>query len=331
MNSSPQMKNLNLLTFTPKGIYCPLADVYIDPCLPVKKALITHGHADHSRPGHQAYLCTHSAKPAIKYRLGSHTNIQSVEYGEAICMNGVEFSFYPAGHIIGSAQIRVEYKGEIWVASGDYKTENDGISEAFESVKCHTFITESTFGLPIYNWQPQAVIAKELNDWWAKNKSEGKTSILGAYALGKAQRILRLLNPSIGKIYTHGTVENINKVIRTQGIQLPETTRVTQQVKQKALAGSLVICPPGSLQTNWITKFPAVITGLCSGWMQKEKIGKKNKVNKRFVLSDHADWKGLNNAVKSTGATKVFTIHGYKEPFARWLNDQGLDASATFI
>lgn len=243
----------------------------------------------------------------------------------------MKFSFHPAGHIIGSAQIRVEYKDEVWVASGDYKTENDGISEAFESVKCHTFITESTFGLPIYNWQPQDIIAKELNAWWAKNNAEGKTSILGAYALGKAQRILRLLNPSIGKIYTHGTVENINKVIRAQGISLPDTIRITQQIKRKALVGNLVICPPGSLQTNWITKFPAAITGLCSGWMQQEKAGTKNRVDNRFVLSDHADWKGLNDAVKATGANKVFTIHGYTESFAKWLNDQGVDASAALI
>jgi len=291
--------------------------------------LITHGHADHVRPGNQAYLCTHSAKPVVKYRLGSHTNIQSVAYGETTFINGVTFSFHPAGHIIGSAQIKVAYQGEIWVASGDYKTENDGINEAFESVKCHTFITESTFGRPIYNWQSQAIIAKEINDWWAKNRAEGKTSVLGVYALGKAQRVLRLLDSSIGKIYTHGTVENINKVIRSQGINLPDTIRIRQQIKRKAFEGSIVICPPGSLQTNWMAKFPAVVTALCSGWMQEENMGKENRVNNRFVLSDHADWEGLNTAVKATGAAKIITTHGYTESFAKWLTEQGLDASAS--
>ena len=167
--------------------------------MPVKKALITHGHADHSRFGHQHYLCTDSAKPVIKYRLGSNTNIQSVAYGENTFINGVQFSFHSAGHILGSAQIRVAYQGQVWVASGDYKLEVDGISEVFESVKCHAFITESTFGLPDYNWEAQAIIAQKINAWWRKNQAAGKTSILGAYALGKAQRLLPVS-------YTHLTL-----------------------------------------------------------------------------------------------------------------------------
>jgi len=301
--------------------------VYIDPFLPVKRALITHGHADHSRFGHQYYLCTNSAKPVIKYRLGSHTNIQSVAYGESIFINGVKFSFHPAGHIIGSAQIRVEYQGQVWVASGDYKLEADGISETFESVKCHTFITESTFGLPVYNWEKQSVIAQKINDWWRQNQQEGKTSILGAYALGKAQRILNLLDTSIGRIYTHGAVENINQVIRAQGIHLPPTTRITQQLKRKAFVGNLIICPPGYLQTNWIKRFPAAITGICSGWMQDKISNQKTVINDRFALSDHADWQGLNKAIKATDAESIFVIHGYTEAFAKWLNEGGLKAT----
>ena len=189
---------MSLLKFTDRGIYCEQANVYIDPWKPVNKALITHGHSDHSRWGHSHYLCTHTSKPIIKYRLGN-INIQSLDWNEKIAINGVHFSFHPAGHILGSAQIRVEYKGEIWVASGDYKLEDDQIAEPFESVPCHTYITESTFGLPVYQWKPQSFIFEEINSWWAQNKAEGKVSVLTGYALGKAQRLLRFLDPSIGK------------------------------------------------------------------------------------------------------------------------------------
>ena len=296
--------------------------------MPVKKALITHGHADHSRFGHQHYLCTDSAKPVIKYRLGSNTNIQSVAYGENTFINGVQFSFHPAGHILGSAQIRVAYQGQVWVASGDYNLEADGISEVFESVKCHAFITESTFGLPDYSWEPQAIIAQKINAWWRKNQAAGKTSILGAYALGKAQRLLHLLDANIGKVYTHGAVENINKVIRTQGINLPPTTRITQQLKRKAFAGNLIICPPGYLQTSWVKRFPAAVTGICSGWMQDKLDNQKTVINNRFALSDHADWEGLNKAVEATEAENIFVIHGYTEAYTEWLNKKGLKATA---
>jgi len=296
--------------------------------LPVKKALITHGHADHSRFGHQYYLCTDSAKPVIKYRLGSNTNIQSVAYSENTFINGVQFSFHPAGHILGSAQIRVAYQGQVWVASGDYKLEADGISEVFESVKCHAFITESTFGLPNYSWESQVIIAQKINAWWRKNRAAGKTSILGAYALGKAQRLLHLLDANIGKIYTHGAVENINKVIRAQGINLPPTTRITQQLKRKAFVGNLIICPPGYLLTSWIKRFPAAVTGICSGWMQDKENNQKTVINDRFALSDHADWEGLNKAVEATEAENIFVIHGYTEAYAEWLNKKGVKATA---
>jgi len=283
--------------------------------------LITHGHADHSRFGHQYYLCTHQAKPVIRHRLGSSINIQSVAYYESVFINGVKFSFHPAGHIIGSAQIRVEYKGEIWVASGDYKLENDGLCKPFEPVKCHAFITESTFGLPNYKWKPQQVIAEEINSWWSKNKLEGKTCVLGAYALGKAQRVLQMLDLNIGRVYTHGAVENINKVLREQDVYLPETTKVTQTVKRKDTIGSLVICPPGSLGTSWIRKFPHVSTGIASGWMTANR---NYVIDRGFALSDHADWEGLNQAVKATRAEKVFVTHGYTVEFSKWLNQQGI-------
>ena len=292
----------------------------------MQKALITHGHADHSRPGHKHYLCTHAAKPVIKHRLGAKAVIQSVGFNESVFINGVKFSFHPAGHIIGSAQIRASYKGENWVASGDYKTEDDGFCEAFEPVKCHAFITESTFAMPIYKWEPQTTIAEEINAWWRKNKAAGITSLLGGYSLGKAQRLLQLLDPSIGKIYTHGAVENINEILRSQGLQLKDTIRMTEKLKRKELDGSMVICPPGSLRTNFVNKFSQVSTAMGSGWMMSRKARKNRSVDRGFVLSDHADWNGLNETIKATGAEKIFVTHGYTASFTKYLNEQGIDA-----
>lgn len=315
-----------LLKFTDRGIYCSQADVYIDPWKPVDKALITHGHADHSRWGHKYYLCTHSAKPVITYRLGAKINIESVGFGEAVFIKGVKFSFHPAGHILGSAQIRVEYKGEVWVASGDYKVENDGISEPFEPIKCNAFITESTFGLPVYDWKPQEDTYREINEWWAINQEKGKTSVMTAYALGKAQRILQHLDEHIGPIYTHGAVENVNEVIRAQGVKLKHTIKVTDSLKKDDFKGSLILATPGALGTSWLKRFPNYQTGTASGWMSLRGARRRRAVDRGFVLSDHADWKGLNTAVLDTGAERVYVTHGYTHIYAKWLETKGIKA-----
>jgi len=313
-----------LLEFTEKGIYCPQADVFIDPWRPVKRALITHGHADHARSGHKHYLCTRPAWPVMRYRLGP-IKAEAVAYGEPVMIDGVRFSFHPAGHIVGSAQIRIEYKGEIWVVSGDYKLENDQLSTPFEPVKCHTFITESTFGLPVYNWQQQYFIYKAINDWWRQNKADGKTSVITGYALGKAQRILQGLNPSLGTIYTHGAIENINEVIRQQGINLQPTVRITPGIKRSVFPGNIVIATPGTVGTAWMCRFNNPCVASASGWVSNSDTRSRKAVDHGFVLSDHADWKALNQAVKETGAERVFVTHGYKKAFSRWLKKQGLD------
>lgn len=315
-----------LLQFNEKGIFCPRADVYIDPWKPVRRALITHGHADHSRPGSKQYLCTHFARPVIKYRLGSHIKIQSVAYREKVVINGVEFSFHPAGHIIGSAQIRVAYRGEVWVVSGDYKLEKDGLCTAFEPVPCHTFITESTFGMPVFDWRPQQEVFQEINEWWKENKAAGKVSVLSAYALGKAQRLLHGLDTSIGKIYTHGAVENINQVFRAQKVTLPETIRVTNDYAKQDFTGHLVIAPPGALGGNWVKRFSEVSVGTASGWMAVRGMRRRRGSDRGFILSDHADWKELNTAVEATGADTVYVTHGYTAVFAKWLCEKGLNA-----
>lgn len=317
-----------LLEFNENGIYCPPAKVHIDPWKPVERALITHGHADHSRWGHRSYLCTESARPVIRHRLGS-INVETVKYGETKTINGVQFSFHPAGHIIGSAQIRVEHKGEVWVASGDYKIEDDGLAEAFEPIPCHTFITESTFGLPIYRWQPQAEVFQEINDWWADNRAAGKVSMLGAYALGKAQRLMAGLNTDIGTIYTHGAVENVNQVLRKQGIRLPPTQRVRGDTSPKDCIGGIVIAPPSALSSHWARKFKPLSTGIASGWMALRGARRRRGADRGFILSDHADWRGLNEAIAATGAEQVIATHGYTEIFSRWLREEkGLKAMA---
>ncbi len=315
-----------LLEFNDKGIYCPPADVYIDPWKPVERALITHGHADHSRWGHKYYLCTESAKPVIRYRLGD-VQIQTIRYGEQLSHNGVRFSFHPAGHIVGSAQVRVEHQGEVWVVSGDYKLEDDGLSEPFEPVPCHTFITESTFGLPVYRWKKQEEIFAEINNWWKKNKAERRVSLLTAYALGKAQRLMRGLDESIGPIFTHGAIENTNRVMRRQGVRLPKAKRVSGKFKKEDYIGGMVIAPPSAINAPWMRKFSPVSIGIASGWMALRGARRRRAADRGFVLSDHADWEGLNEAITATGAERVFVTHGYTHIFTRWLREErGLEA-----
>lgn len=314
-----------VLEFTPAGIYCPAADIHIDPWRPVPRALITHGHADHARAGHGAYLATDGAAPVIRHRLGP-VPVQTTAYGTEHRIGDATISFHPAGHVPGSAQIRVEVAGEVWVVSGDYKTVDDGLSEPFEPVRCHAFITESTFGLPIYDWPDEAVLAGELNAWWAGCAAAGLRAVLGVYALGKAQRILRLLDPSIGPILTHGAVEATNNVLREQGLSLPDTVPVVDAVDAKSHPDAIVLAPPSALGSAWMTRFGAVSTGFASGWMRLRGVRRRRAPDRGFVISDHADWKGLNAAVSATGAERIFVTHGYTAQFARWLSEQGYDA-----
>lgn len=317
------MKN-PLLIFNKNGIYCPLADIYIDPWRKVDKALITHAHSDHSRGGNKQYIATKLSIPIMRHRLGD-INAIGLDYGESLIINGVKFSFHPAGHIIGSAQIRVEYKGEVWVASGDYKLENDGISTPFETIKCHTFITECTFGLPVYQWQPQHLVFEEINNWWQKNKSEGKASVIVAYSLGKAQRIIQNVDHTIGEIFTHGAVENINEVFRQNGTPIKATTQAVKEIDKNRYKGALIITPNAGTG-SWLKKFGNYELAYASGWMSLRGARRRRAADRGFVISDHADWHGLNTAIKNTGAENVIATHGNTLSFARWLNEQGYNA-----
>lgn len=314
-----------VLEFREEGIYCPAGGFHIDPWRPVERAVVTHGHADHAYPGHRRYLASEAAAPVMRHRLGDIA-IETLRYGERRDLGGVTVSLHPAGHVPGSAQVRVEHCGEVWVASGDYKTAPDALSEPWEPVRCHAFITECTFGLPVFDWRPEHVLAEQLNQWWVTNHDAGRFSIIGAYALGKAQRIMAMVDPSIGPILTHGAVENTVRVLRAQGIELPPTVRVTPETDLKAYAGALVIAPPSALAGGWIRRFGPASTGIASGWMALRGVRRRRSADRGFVISDHADWAGLNSAIAATGATRIFATHGYTTVFRQWLESQGYDA-----
>jgi len=314
-----------LIEFTDKGLYCAAGDFYIDPWKPVDRAVITHAHSDHAKWGSKNYLCHHHTKPLLQLRLGEG-HYESKEWGESVNLNGVNISLYPAGHIIGSSQVRVEQHGEVWVFSGDYKTENDGISGSFEPVRCNTFITESTFGLPIYKWKKQSDIFDGIQNWVLKNHSERKTSVLIAYSLGKAQRILKPLAETGLSIFAHGAIHNTQEVLIKNGWALPQVTRVEAGAPNEIFKGNIVVAPPSADGTPWMKRFYPYSVGVCSGWMQVRGNARRRNVDAGFVLSDHADWEGLLSAVKATGAEKVFVTHGFQSAFSRYLNEHGIAA-----
>ncbi|UCF93709.1 MAG: ligase-associated DNA damage response exonuclease [Desulfobacterales bacterium] len=320
------MPNSRLLELTAAGLYCRIGDFYIDPWRPVGKAVITHAHADHAREGNQSYLVSDQGAPLLRLRLGPGAEIQSVPYGESLNINGLHLSLHPAGHILGSAQIRIEHRNEVWVVSGDYKIEPDPTCTPLEPVRCHTFVTESTFGLPIFRWRPQAAILAEITHWWRQNRARGQTSIMYAYALGKAQRILAGLEPSLGPILTHGAVETVNQVYRAAGVFLPPTQSVADLKSKKDCAGALVLAPPSANGTPWSRKFMHPVQAFASGWMQIRGNRRRRALDRGFVLSDHTDWSGLLGTIRETGAANIWVTHGYADELARWLQEKGLNA-----
>jgi putative mRNA 3-end processing factor len=317
---------LELITFTKEGIYCPQGKFYIDPWLPVDHAIITHGHADHARWGNKHYLCHTFTEPILRLRIDANLSITTLGYNEPTFINGVKLSLHPAGHIIGSAQVRLEYEGYVAVISGDYKTEYDGISTAFEPVKCHAFVTESTFGLPIYNWVPQTELFDDIKTWIAGNQAQDKTSVFMAYSLGKAQRLMKGLEGT-ARIFVHNSINNLNKAIESCGIPLPITERVTMETPKAETQKNIVILPPALLGTNLIKKLPNAAVAICSGWMQVRGSRRWQAADAGFAVSDHADWGGLLTAIKATGAEKVYVTHGSTATFSKYLNEIGIESA----
>ena len=309
-----------------EGLYCVPGDFYIDPWRPVPRAVITHAHGDHARVGHGHYLSASPGVDILKARLGQDIHIDGLAYGEGVLHNGVRISLHPAGHVLGSAQVRMEHQGEVWVASGDYKVEPDRTCVPFEPVRCDTFITESTFGLPIYRWRPEQEIFDDINSWWRNNAAEGRCSVVFAYAFGKAQRILSGLDPSIGPIICHGAAEPLNRVYREAGVHLPPTVMVSG-VEKADIKRALVIAPPSASGTTWMKRFGDYSDAFASGWMQLRGARRRRGVDRGFVLSDHADWPGLMSAIRATEAPRVIVTHGSIPIMVRWLRQVGLDAS----
>ena len=316
-----------LIELTDSGLYCRAGDFHIDPWKPVERAVTTHAHSDHARFGSKKYLAAEPGRRLLEARVGP-ADIDTLPYGEAVDLGGVRVSFHPAGHVLGSAQVRVEHHGEIWVVTGDYKLERDPTCTPFEPVRCHTFITESTFALPVYRWDAPEILFGSMNSWWRANRDAGKASIVFAYSLGKAQRVLAGVDASIGPIFTHGAVEKLTKAYRESGVALPPTTAVGDAVGggKKAWAGALIVAPPSADGSPWARKFEPASSAVASGWMQVRGARRRRAMDRGFVLSDHADWPGLLTAVRETGATKVLATHGFASIFARYLRDRGTDA-----
>lgn len=312
-----------MLEVTPDGLYCRAGDFHIDPWRGVPRALITHAHSDHARFGSESYLCATHSVGLLRQRLGSSINVTGMPYGETLRIGEAKVSFHPAGHVLGSAQIRMEHRGEVWVASGDYKTHHDPTCAAFEPVRCHAFLTESTFGLPVYHWPEPAEIMADVHRWWRANQAEGCTSVIFAYSLGKAQRILAGLDPSVGPLFVHGAVRNLLPHYEAAGVSLPPTEHATKEKVRAAQGKALVIAPPSADGSPWVNSFGDVATAFASGWMLLRGTRQWRNAERGFPISDHADWDGLVASIKATGAERVLVTHGYSAALARWLGENG--------
>jgi putative mRNA 3-end processing factor len=325
-----------LLEVTGRGLHCSVGDFYIDPWGAVDCAIITHAHSDHARWGSRLYITAEPGREILRARLGENVTIETLPYGQITTRDGVKVSLHPAGHVLGSAQVRVEFQGEVWVVSGDYKTEDDKMIEPFEPIRCHTFITESTFGLPIYRWRPQSEIYTDINDWWRTNQSLNRTSVIFGYSLGKAQRILAGLDGSIGPIYVHGAIAKFLPAYEAAGVRFPKMERagrddraassgafaLAQKIRRENGQG-IVIAPPSADNTPWLRKFGDLSAAFASGWMQVRGTRRRRALDRGFVLSDHADWDGLISSIRATGAERILVTHGYTEVLCRWLNENG--------
>ncbi len=310
-----------------EGLYCPAGDFYIDPWRAVDRAVITHAHADHARTGHGHYLAAAPAEGVLRARLGPIT-LQTLAYGERIVHHGVTVSLHPAGHVLGSAQVRLAHGGQVWVASGDYKVAADTTCAPFEPVRCDVFITESTFGLPIYRWRSDAEVFADINAWWQANVAAGRASVLLCYSFGKAQRILSGIDASIAPIVVHGAVAPLNQAYRAAGVALPATLTVSEVADKSDFKRALVLCPPGAAAGPWIKRFGDHSNAFASGWMQLRGARRRGGYDRGFVLSDHADWPGLLHAIGATGAQRIIVTHGNVPVMVRYLAGQGLQAEA---
>ncbi|MEM6364122.1 MAG: ligase-associated DNA damage response exonuclease [Planctomycetota bacterium] len=321
-----------MLEVNENGLYCRQGDFYIDPWRPVSRAVITHGHSDHARFGSRHYLAARDGESILRMRLapegsGNEAEFDFVDYGESRRVGGVRISLHPAGHMLGSAQVRLEHRGRVAVITGDYKLQSDSTCADFEPIQCDLLVTESTFGLPIYHWADDADVFEQINRWWASAKQHSKCCILYGYAVGKSQRLLSGLDPSIGPIYTHGAVEKGVQAYRSGNVDLPDTQLVSEMPKKHDWSGGMVVAVPSAHGTPWMRKFKRVSTAMASGWMAVRGQRRRRAVDRGFVLSDHVDWSGLLTAVDQSEANEVWVTHGSTDVVARYLREsRGIDA-----
>ncbi|HEX4792919.1 MAG TPA: ligase-associated DNA damage response exonuclease [Humisphaera sp.] len=321
------MPDSPLILNTDRGLYCPAGDFYVDAWAAVPRTIVTHAHSDHARRGSSRYLAASDGVNVLRHRMGDDAAIDSIEYSQSLDMNGVRVSLHPAGHLLGSAQVRIEHKGEIWVITGDYKRQADPTCRPFELVPCHTLVTECTFGLPIFRWREPATVIADINEWWRGNAAAGRTSILLAYSLGKAQRVLASVDPTIGPILLHGAVMGMVEAYRQSGVALPPAEHASPENAKAQRGKALVICPPSAVGGTWVRKFGATSIGVASGWMQVRGFRRRGGIDRGFVLSDHVDWPALMQTIDETGAEHVIATHGYTQQLARYLTEQGRSVS----
>ena len=321
---------MDLIAVRPEGLYCAAGDFFIDPWRPVDRAVITHAHGDHARFGSARYLAAQPSAGVLRTRLGDIT-LDTLAYGARLRLRDVTLSLHPAGHVLGSAQVRVEHRGEVWVVSGDYKLDDDPTCDPFEPVRCHTFVTESTFGLPIYRWNDPRNVIGDIAAWWRANAEAGRASVLFCYAFGKAQRIEAGLAGAgaldTGPLVLHGAIPPLDAAYRAAGVMLPHGRHVSD-VDAVSLRRALVLAPPSAAASPWLRRFGDIGDGFASGWMQLRGARRRRGVDRGFVLSDHADWPGLNTAIDATGAHRIIVTHGQVPIIVRWLNERGLQAQA---
>ncbi|SMP67133.1 putative mRNA 3-end processing factor [Neorhodopirellula lusitana] len=315
-----------ILESTPNGLYCSQGGFYVDPSRPVRRAVVSHAHTDHARWGSRHYLAATRSEHLLRMRMSDEAEFQFLNYGESVTIGGVKVSFYPAGHMLGSAQVRLEHRGRVEVVTGDYKLGADPTCESWEPIRCHLLVTESTFGLPIYRWEPDHVTTTAINDWWRESRDAGKCCLLYGYAVGKSQRLLAGLDPEIGPIYTHGAVEKGTEAYRQSGVAMPATTYVGSIEGKHDWKGGMVVAVPSAHGTPWMRKFGRVSTAMASGWMAVRGSRRRRSVDRGFVVSDHVDWPSLLQAVEACDPETVWVTHGYTAVVARYLNEQGQHA-----
>jgi putative mRNA 3-end processing factor len=317
----------DLLELTSAGLYCPAGDFHIDPWKPVARAVVTHAHSDHARSGMERYFCARSGAALLRQRVGKNAAVQALAFGAPLRIGKAWISLHPAGHILGSAQVRIEHDGVVTVVTGDHNaSDTHAAAEPFEAVPCDVLVTESTFGLPVYHWaRPEAVMA-EIHGWWRANQAAGRTSVLPCYPLGKTQRILAALDASVGPVALAGPGRAFLPLYAAEGVRFPESVDLVPETVEQLKGSGLVLISFAGREPELLKRLAPLSFGAASGWMRIRGVRRSRDCDRGFVLSDHSDWPGLLRCVRQSGARRVGVTHGQTEVFARYLREvEGLD------